>query len=114
MSVRILEFDVSRQKITKTRGCDFKHIVAGSVGYLKAKFHFSTEGDAWNGCVKAASFWENGEEHAVLLDEDDSCYIPKEVADGRVFYVSVTGLTKDTDSEYMITTNKVKVMQGVY
>lgn len=113
MSVRILEFDVNRQKITKSRGCDFRHIVAGSVGYLKAKFHFSSEGDAWVGCMKAASFWKNDEEYAVLLDENDSCEIPKEVVDGRTFYISVTGLTKDEDSKYMITTNKVKVVQKV-
>lgn len=112
--MRILEFDVKRQKITKTRGCDFKHIVAGSVGYLKAKFNFSDEGNAWTGCLKAASFWKDDEEYAVLLDENNSCYIPKEVLDGRVFNVSVTGLTKDAMPEYMISTNKVKVIQGVY
>ena len=112
--MRILEFDVKRQKITKTRGCDFKHIVAGSVGYLKAKFNFSEEGHAWTGCIKAARFWKDDEEYAVILDENDSCYIPKEALDGRVFHVSVTGLIKGTMSEYMISTNKIKVVQGVY
>jgi hypothetical protein len=112
--MRMLEFDVSRQKITKTRGCDFKHIVAGSRGYLKAKFNFSDEGGAWNGCVKAASFWLNDEEYAVILDESNSCYIPDEVLDGRNFFVSVTGLTKNDDSNYMIKTNKIKITQGVF
>lgn len=112
--MRVLEFDVKRQRITKTKGCDFKHLVAGSVGYLKAKFHFSDEGNAWAGCAKAASFWKNDKEYAVLLDADNCCDIPEEVLDGRVFYVSVTGLIKGEVSEYKIDTNKIKVIQGVY
>lgn len=112
--MRVLEFDVNRQRISKTKSCDFKYIVSGSVGYLKAKFNFSNEGNAWAGCIKAASFWKNGVEYPVLLDENDSCPVPDEVADGRSFYVSVTGLIKGEVSEYQITTNKVKVIQGVY
>ena len=104
--MRVLEFDVTRQKITKTKGCDFSHLVAGSVGYLKAKFNFSDEGNAWLGCVKAASFWKDGVEYAVLLDDDNCCDIPDEVVVGRNFYVSVTGLIKGVVSDYKIKTNK--------
>lgn len=117
--MRVLEFDVNRQKITKTKGCDFKHLVAGSVGYLKAKFNFSNNGNAWAGCAKAASFWKDDKEYAVLLDANNCCNIPDEVADGRVFYVSVTGaircsnMIKGEVSEYVINTNKIKVVQGV-
>lgn len=112
--MRILEFDVDRQKITRTKGCDFKHIVAGTTGYLKAKFNFSSEGYAWNGCQKAASFWKGDEEYAVLLDNSNSCMIPDEVTDGHVFYISVTGLIKGEKSDYKINTNKIKIVQGVY
>ena len=85
---RVLEFDVDMQRITKNRDCDFSHIVAGSVGYLKAKFNFSDS--QWKACKKAASFWLNGEESAVLLDESDMCPIPSEVLVGKKFYVSLT------------------------
>ena len=112
--MRILEFDVKRQKITKTKGCNFKHIVAGTVGYLKAKFNFSYDGYAWNGCAKAASFWKDDVEYAVLLDENNCCMVPDEVVDGRVFHVSVTGLIKGEKTDYKITTNKVKITQEVY
>lgn len=110
---RTLEFDVTRQKITKTKGCDFSHLIAGTSGYLKAKFNFSDEGHAWAGCVKAVSFWKNGVEYPVLLDENGCCDIPDEIANGRSFYVSVTGLIKGEVSEYMIKTNKIRIIQGV-
>jgi hypothetical protein len=106
-SERILEFDVNKQRLTKRRECDFSNIVAGSVGYLKAKFYFSQS--EWRGCRKAASFWINDEEHAVLLDKNNSCDIPPEALVGEKFQVSVTGLKSD----YKITTNKTKVKQEV-
>lgn len=111
--MRTLEFDVTRQKITKTKGCSFKHLIAGSSGYLKAKFNFSDEGNAWAGCVKAASFWKDGAEYAVLLDNDGCCDIPDEIAVGRSFYISVTGLIKGVVTDYKITTNKIRIIQGV-
>ena len=106
-SERILEFDVVRQRITKLRSCDFTNIVAGSNGYLRAKFYFSQS--EWNDCRKAASFWLDSEEHAVLLDETDTCLIPAEVLAGNMFKVSVTGVRPG----YKITTNKTKVKQEV-
>ena len=106
-SERVLEFDVDKQRITKRRGCDFSNIVAGSVGYLKAKFYFTQSG--WEGCKKAASFWINDTESAVLLDESDTCLIPKDVLVGDKFYISVIGVRPD----YRIATNRTKVKQEV-
>lgn len=106
-SERILEFDVNKQRLTKRRECDFSNIVAGSVGYLKAKFYFSQS--EWRGCRKAASFWLDEQEYAVLLDKNNSCDIPSEVLTGDRFQVSVTGMKTD----YRITTNKTKVKQEV-
>lgn len=106
-SERILEFDVKRQRLIKHRGCDFSNIVAGTSGYLKAKFNFSH--DEWAGCKKAASFWINGEETAVLLNKNDMCEIPPEVLVGDRFEVSVTG----KNSNYKILTNKSTVKQEV-
>lgn len=104
---RVLEFDVVKQRMTKKRDCDFSHIIAGSTGYLKAKFNFAQS--EWKGCKKAASFWLNGEESAVLLDRSNTCLIPSEVLVGEKFFVSVTGMKND----YKITTNQVKVKQEV-
>lgn len=106
-SERILEFEITAQRMIKKRDCNFSNIIAGTIGYLKAKFYFSQE--EWGGCKKAASFWIDGQEHAVLLDENNTCIIPHEVLVGDKFLVSVTGLR----SSYKITTNQVKVKQEV-
>ena len=104
--MRVLEFVVDGQLLRKKSDCDFSHIVAGSVGYLKAVFHFSSE---WAGCRKAASFWLDDAEYAVLLDESNSCVIPEVILTGEKFHVSVVG----AKSGYKITTNKIKVKQEV-
>lgn len=104
---RVLEFTVNKQRITRKKGCDFSHIVAGSTGYLKAKFDFTS--DEWKGCKKAASFWVNNEESAVLLNKSNTCLIPTEVLMYEKFEVSVTGM-KDT---FRIDTNRTKVKQEV-
>jgi hypothetical protein len=104
---RVLEFTVDKQRITRNKDCDFSHIVAGSVGYLKAKFYF-TSGE-WKGCKKAASFWVNGKESAVLLDKSNTCLIPSEVLVGTKFEVSVTGIKNNL----RISTNHTKVKQEV-
>ncbi len=107
---RVLEFDVNEQRLTKNKDCDFKHLVAGSKGYLMGKFNF---GYGWEGCTVAASFWNDGVEYPVLLDEFGLCDIPNEAVSGRKFFVSLTGMVKGTESEYVITTNKIKITQGV-
>ena len=64
----------------------------------------------WFGCTKAASFWFDGLEHAVLLDELDSCMIPEKALSGEQFQVAVTGVKPG----FKIRTNKTKVRQEVY
>lgn len=107
MSGRILEFNVEKQRLMRKRDCDFSGLVAGSIGYLKAKFNFSEE---WDGCVKIAKF-ETAErkEHPVKLNEDNTCDIPAEVLTGNQFYVSVLG----GKSGYKISTNDIRVKQEV-
>lgn len=104
---RILQFDVDKQRIVRNKSCDFSGIVAGSKGYLYAKFFFVQE--EWHECRKAASFWIDDQEYAVLLDENDSCEIPAEALTGDRFYVSVTILQDGR----LIPTNKTKVKQEV-
>lgn len=106
--MRKLEFDVSKQRITKNKDCDFHGLVAGSVGYLAAKFNFSSS--EWANCTnKVARFWIDEREYAELLDNSNNCVIPHEVLTGRKFEVSVLGVSPG----YRIETNKVSVRQEV-
>lgn len=105
---RILEFDVQKQRLRKHAGCDFTGIVAGSVGYLRAKFYLSPE--EWNDCaVKVARFFLGDKESSVKLDSNYSCEIPPEVLTGEKFTVSVLGKSSD----YQIETNEINVKQEV-
>jgi len=108
--MRILEFEAKGQKLSKKPGCDFSHIIMGSVGYLKAKFYFSEED--WADCRKVASFYVGDVDYAVLLDADDSCIIPADAVKREVFEVMVTG-AKNIPHLYRIETNKYKVKQEV-
>lgn len=103
--MRLLEFNVNAQQIEKAQNCDFTNIVAGTTGYLRAHFTFSSE---WDNCIKVARFWRGGKEHAVCL-RDDECDVPAEVLSGVTFGVSVLG-QHDT---YRITTNRTLVRQEV-
>ena len=107
-TMRILEFEVKKQRLRKLPGCDFSGIVAGSIGYLRAKFHLSPE--EWQDCtVKVARFWLGDKESSVKLDKNNTCDIPPEVLTGERFAVSVLGKSKD----YKIETNKFVVKQEV-
>ena len=104
--MRILEFNVNKQRLTKQKVCDFSGLVSGSVGYLKAKFDFSH--DDWEPCtIKIARFWFDDNEHAAYLDENGCCEIPPEVLTGERFSVSVLGAAPG----YKIETNKIKIVQ---
>lgn len=103
--MRLLEFNVNAQKIEKAPDCNFDDIVAGTSGYLKARFTFSSE---WEKCVKVAQFWRASEEYAVLI-KDNMCEIPPEALTGATFRVSVIGQRGD----YRIPTNKVLIRQEV-
>ena len=106
--MRILEFNVDKQKLIKSKDCDFSGLVAGSVGYLRAKFYFTQP--EWDQCtVKVASFWVGDKEYAVRLGKHNSCSIPDEALVGRSFRVSVIGAC----TGYKIKTNKTLVRQEV-
>lgn len=106
--MRILEFNINKQRLIKEPTCDFSGLVAGSVGYLHAKFYFS--GNEWSECsTKIARFWLGEEEHATALDGNGDCVIPPEVLTGRKFEVSVLGAAPG----YKIETNKIAIRQGV-
>ena len=66
-------------------------------------------GNDWRGCKVAASFWYDGKEYAVLLDDNNSCVIPAEALVGDRFEVSLTG-ARGTN---LIKSTKVTVKQEV-
>ena len=85
--MRVLDFIISGQTLTRDPGCDFSGIVAGSRGYLHARFRFSA---AWAGCKKVAVFTYKGEEYPVAL-QNNECEIPAEVLDGKTVQLYVAG-----------------------
>lgn len=104
--MRTLQFIVSGQDLRKDPNCDFDGLVAGSEGYLKAQFTFTSE---WDKCSIVARFWKGDEEHAVFLD-NGCCKIPPAVQNNKTFKVAILGKHPDG---YTMTTNRIIVRQGV-
>ena len=100
--MRTLVYKVTDQQLSPVG--DHSNIVAGSKGYLRAKFEFNNE---WDGCTKVASFFNNGVEHASILDTDESCEIPEEALTGTSFEVSVEGRKPG----YRIASKRIKERQ---
>lgn len=115
--MRFLEFQVREQVLMKKPGCDFSNIVAGSSGYLRAKFYFTED---WNEYVKKAAHFigEDGSEEAVILDENNECEIPSKVLTGKYFIVTTYGagdIQKCGDNMDLpvVSTSSMKVKQVV-
>jgi len=81
--VKVLDFNIVGQTITRDPRCDFSGIVAGSRGYIHARFRFSAD---WAGCKKVAVF--SG--HPVPLVHN-TCEIPAEALTGTSVQVRVVG-----------------------
>ena len=103
--MRTLKFIVSGQKLSLDPAGDYTGLVAGSVGYLRARFELDR---SWHGCKVAASFWRGEEEHAALVI-NGVCLIPAEALEERMFGVSLTGVREG----YRIVTNKLYLHQEV-
>jgi hypothetical protein len=74
-------------------------IPSNAYGHLKFEFDFRT--DDWNKAdVKTAKFYYKGNNYSVDLDENNQCFVPKEVIYAPMFSVSIQGGD--------ITTNYVK------
>jgi hypothetical protein len=85
--MRILDFVVDKQTIAKSDKCNFGDLVAGTTGYLQARFCFSRE---WSGYRKVAVFTCKSGEYPVLI-ESTMCAVPDEVAACTSFKVTVVG-----------------------
>ena len=101
--MRTLLYKVTGQRLVPVG--DHTGLIAGSKGYLIAKFEFD---DDWDGCVKVASFYVDENEYAELLDLDNSCTIPQEALTESIFEVRLEGRRKG----YRIPTNRVRENQS--
>jgi hypothetical protein len=101
--MRTLVYRVAGQRLIPIG--DHTGLMAGSKGYLQAKFEFN---DDWIGCMKVASFYSNDEEYAEPLDENNSCMIPPESITKSVFEVRVEGRKPN----YRIITNIIREKQS--
>lgn len=85
--MRVLDFTATGQTLKRSPGADFSGIVAGSRGYLFARFRFDRE---WSGCKKVAVFCCHGKEHPAGL-RAGMCEIPAEALTGDAVQVYVVG-----------------------
>lgn len=104
--MKVLDFIISGQKLQRDPSCDFSGIVAGSRGYLFARFRFSA---AWAGCKKVAVFSCKGNAHPVQL-ANNMCEIPAEALTGTSVQVYVVGRR----SGYEITSGEIAFAQTVH
>ena len=88
--MRTLRFIVDGDTIVKDPSCDFNGLFPGSNSNIRAEFVFSPE---WRSRTKVAAFWSmlNTEYEPQLLDEDNTCLIPKEALDKPAFKVQILG-----------------------
>lgn len=104
--MRTLQFIVKGQEIYPNKQKDISGLVAGTSGYLRAKFSFSQD---WNDCVKVCGFSSKSgiEFEPKQLDADNSCIIPKEALEYHEFEIRLYGKNK----KYTITTRPIKIKQ---
>ena len=83
----VIKFSVYNQRLRRiTSGI----IPSGAYGKVKFEFDFRT--DDWNAVeTKTANFYYNGENYLINLDENNQCFVPKEVIYSPSFNVSVYG-----------------------
>lgn len=76
-------------------GSRLRRITSGIIpsnAYGKLKFEFDFRTDDWSLVeIKTANFYYNGENHPVDLDENNQCFVPKEVIYSPSFSVAIHG-----------------------
>lgn len=105
--MRVLVFKVDGQTIYPNSLSEISGLVAGTSGYIKAKFLFS---DDWNGCAKVVAFnsVEGEEFEPKALDSENSCYITEEALKYHEFEMRVIG---KKNGGYTITTRPIRIKQ---
>ena len=106
--MRVLKFIVEDKNVTLDPTCDLTGLFPGSEEQIQAEFEFSQE---WKSRTKVAAFWSvMGKEYEPqVINEDDTCQIPKEALSKVAFKVQVLGKRKHGPTT---TTNTVVVYQS--
>ena len=101
---RYLVFKVEGQRITRENPSEL--IVAGTYGYFKAKFLFSSD---WDGYQKVAGFYtKHGKELPPKeISSENTCEIPKEALELHEFTIKLFG----KDNGRFITTKPISIIQ---
>lgn len=95
--MRFLDFIGNGQTLQRDPLCDFTGIVAGSRGYLFARFRCTGE---WAGCKRVAVFTCRGKEYPVPVLQG-FCEVPAEVLTGGPVQVHLVGVRQ----QYRITSS---------
>ena len=105
--MRYLNFKVKGQTIGPIRIGELNGLVAGTSGYVGARFLFS---DDWKGCAKVAAFnlVDGTELEPSALDKENSCLIPRAVLEYHEFDMKLLG--RGTGG-YVITTRPIRIKQ---
>lgn len=88
--MRTLRFIVDDESIIKDPSCDFTGLFPKTNYEIRAEFVFSPE---WKSRVKVAAFWSmlDKEYPPQVLEEDNTCMIPKETLDLPAFKIQIIG-----------------------
>lgn len=83
----VIKFSIYNQRLRRiTSG------IIPSNAYGKLKFEFDFRTDDWNAVeTKTANFYYRGDNYHVELDENNQCFVPKEVINSPSFNVAVHG-----------------------
>lgn len=83
----VIKFSCYNQRLRRiTSGI----IPSSAYGHLKFEFDFRT--DDWNAAeTKTANFYYKGQNYPITLDENNQCFVPKEVIYSPSFSVAVHG-----------------------
>lgn len=102
--MKTVVFNVNGQSIYRDDPLDV--LVAGSCGYLKAKFVFSND---WEGCEKVAGFFSKYgvEFEPQRLSNDNTCIIPEEALEYHEFKLRLYGRKQGVT----ITTRPITITQ---
>ena len=88
IKVRTIKFNVNQQRIKNVNSVGF--IYKGTDNYLRLEFNFNSD---WDGCKKAISF--GSKELAMLLEDGNTCVVPKEAFDETKLTFYLVGKKKD-------------------
>ena len=104
--MRVLKFIVTGKTLEQDPSCDFSGLFPEREDRIKAVFSFSKE---WDRAIKVAAFVSvMGTEYTPqVLDDENSCFIPKEALNKPAFKIQILGRTAKTN----LNTNSLTIYQ---